>query len=212
MMRLLPVALLIFSFASASPVGTDADFAALTVRPNGPEELDLATGVTTLPEGGEIVYRTENVTLTGSFIRFLEGDFIEVEEAVVAGAFGTLKAPELRFEVAAQTLRAAQGATYSGEELELMADTITLNVEADLAVLDGGVSSHSPDLSGARALIDLAAHQAMLVGPYTFADGPVTLRGDAGELLALRWDAAGALSAQTEVPAALRARFAEQLP
>jgi hypothetical protein len=203
---------LLLSFALAAPVGTETDFAALTVRPNGPEELDVATGVTTLPEGGEIVYRAEDVRLTGSFIRFLEGDFIEVEEAVVEGAFGTLKAPELRFEVPTQTLRAAQGATFSGEALELMADTITLNVETDLAVLDGGVSSRSPDLSGARALIDLAAQQALLVGPYTFADGPVTLRGDAGELLALRWDAAGALSARTEVPAALRARFAELLP
>lgn len=203
---------LMLSFTLAAPVGTDADFAALTVRPNGPEELDLATGVTTLPEGGEIVYRAENVRLTGGFIRFLEGDFIEVEEAVVEGAFGTLEAPELRFEVPTQALRAAQGATYSGEALELVADTITLNVETELAVLEGGVSSRSPDLNSERALIDLAAQQAVLVGPYTFADGPVTLRGDAGELLALRWDAAGALSAQTEVPAALRARFAEQLP
>jgi len=200
------------SFASAALVGTDADFAALTVRPNGPEELDLATGVTTLPEGGEIVYRAEDVALTGSFIRFLEGDFIEVEEAVVVGAFGTLKAPELRFEVAAQTLRAAQGATFSGEALALGADTITLNLQTDLAVLEGGVSSRTPDLSGARALIDLAAQQAVLVGPYTFADGPVTLRGDAGKLLALSWDAAGALSAETQVPAALRARFAKLLP
>lgn len=95
--------LLVLSFASAAPVGTDADFAALTVRPNGPEELDLATGVTTLPEGGEIVYRAENVRLTGGFIRFLEGDFIEAREAVVAGAFGSLEAPELRFEVPTQS-------------------------------------------------------------------------------------------------------------
>ena len=34
--------------AQSGAIGTPQDFAALTIRPSGPEELDLATGVTTL--------------------------------------------------------------------------------------------------------------------------------------------------------------------
>lgn len=211
--RLRVLALLVLApLALAAPVGGPQDFAALSVRADGPEELDLATGVTTLPQGGEIVYRAEDVRLTGSFIRYLEGDFIEVRDAVVQGAFGTLEAPELRFEVGPQRLRAAQGATFVGNALELGADTIELDLQGDTAVLSGGVTSTAPELSGAQALVDMAAPQALLVGPYTYRDGPVALRGGVGELLALRWDAAGALSAETQVPAALRARFADRLP
>lgn len=210
----LPLLLLALSVAVAwaAPVGSPQDFAALTVRPSGPEELDLTTGVTTLPQGGEISYREEGVTLVGSFIRYLEGDFIEVETAVVRGDFGTLTSPSLRFEFASQRLRAAQGATFVGEALGLGADTIEIDLKGDVAVLSGGVTSTTPELSGEEVLVDLSGRQALLVGPYRYQDGLFALRGDAGKLLALTWDAAGALSAETQVPAAVRLRFAPFLP
>ncbi len=210
----LPLLLLTLSVdvAWAAPVGTPQDFAALTVRPSGPEELDLTTGVTTLPQGGEISYREEGVTLVGSFIRYLEGDFIEVETAVVRGEFGMLEAPSLRFEFASQRLRAARGATFVGEALKLGANTTEIDLKGDVAVLSGGVTSTDPELSGEGALVDLTGQQALLVGPYRYQDGPFVLRGDKGALLALRWDAAGVLSAETVVPAALQARFAPYLP
>ena len=190
---------------------TGQDFAALSVRPDGPEEFDLATGITTLPEGGEILYRAQDVRLVGSYIRFLEGDFIEVRGATVTGAFGVLEAPELRFEVGPQRLL-AQDVTFVSEAVELSADAAELELAQDVAVLSGNVTSTDPELSGARALIDLGAQQALLVGPYAFADGPVALRGDAGKLLALRWDDSGALSAETQIPAVLKMRFADRLP
>ncbi len=190
---------------------TGQDFAALSVRPNGPEEFDLATGITTLPEGGEILYRAQDVRLIGNYIRFIEGDFIEVRGATVTGAFGVIEAPELRFEVEPQRL-IARDATFVGEAVELSAATAELELKEDVAVLSGGVTSTEPQLSGERALIDLTEQQALLIGPYTFEDGPVALRGDAGELLALRWDAAGALTAETQIPAVLKMRFADRLP
>ena len=190
---------------------TGQDFAALSVRPNGPEEFDLATGITTLPEGGEVLYRAQDVRLIGNYIRFIEGDFIEVRGATVTGAFGVIEAPELRFEVEPQRL-IARDATFVGEAVELSAATAELELKEDVAVLSGGVTSTEPQLSGERALIDLTEQQALLIGPYTFEDGPVALRGDAGELLALRWDAAGALTAETQIPAVLKMRFADRLP
>ena len=188
------------------------DFAALSIRPDGPEELDLTTGVTTLPQGGEIVYRDEGVALEGSFIRYLEGDFIEVEGATVAGDFGTLRAPRLRFDVNAQTLQAEGGAVFSGEALELSTDVLSLSLRDDVAVLEGNVTNRDPELSSERALIDLAQPQGLLVGPYSYQNGPVGLTGAAGNLLALSWDTSGALSANSQVPAALQTRFAAYLP
>lgn len=189
-----------------APVSTEADFAALSVRPYGAQNLDLATGVTTLPDGGEVRYGELDVTLSGSWLRFLEGDFIEVEGGTVTGAFGTLRAPELRFEVASQTLRAAGGVRFEGEVV-LAAEAVTLNLEDDVALLEGGVTSTAPNLEGERALVDLTGGQALLVGPYRYQEGPVTLRGAAGERLALLWDEAGAVSADTAVPPALLERF-----
>ena len=201
-----------YASSAQNQVGDAQDFAALTIRPDGPEELDLTTGVTTLPRGGEIVYRKEGVTLQGSFIRYLEGDFIEVEEASVKGDFGTLRAPRLRFDVAAQTLAAQGGAAFSGEALELSADTLSLDLVDDVALLEGNVKSTEPELSSRGAVIDLAQPQGLLVGPYSYQDGPVGLTGAAGKLLALSWDAAGALSADSQVPEALQTRFAPYLP
>lgn len=196
----------------AAPVGDQGDFAALTIRPAGPEQLDLETGVTTLPEGGEISYRQEGVTLRGSFIRYLEGAFVEVAEAVVTGDFGTLEAPRLRFDVAAQTLVAESGASFRGEALELGADALMLNLGDDTAELTGNVRSTDPELVSARALVDLTGGAGVLVGPYEYQEGPVGLSGAAGELLALSWNDAGAVSAETQLPAALRERFAGRLP
>ena len=192
-------------------VGSPQDFAALNIVPSGPEELDLTTGVTTLPQGGEIGYRAENVTLKGSFIRYLEGDFVEITGATVTGDFGTLRAPELRFDVGAQTLD-AKGATFAGEALALTADTLSLSLKDDVAVLEGNVTSKIPELTAARVLVDLTGSQGLLIGPYTYQDGPVGLKGAADKLLALSWDASGALSADSRVPAALQTRFAAYLP
>ena len=211
--RIFVALLLVLSgLAYAAPVGDSQDFAALTIRPNGPEQLDLETGVTTLPEGGEIVYRQEKVTLRGSFIRYLEGDFIEVETAVVEGEFGTLEAPQLRFDVAAQTLQADSGATFTGEALSMSADALTLNLADDTADLIGNVQSSDPELVSSRALVDLTGSAGVLVGPYEYQEGPVGLSGAEGKLLSLSWDDVGAVSAETELPAALQERFAGRLP
>ncbi len=209
---LLPLLLPAYASPENNQVGDTQDFAALTIRPDGPEELDLTTGVTTLPRGGEIVYRNEGVTLRGSFIRYLEGDFIEVEEASVKGDFGTMRAPRLRFDVAAQTLAAEGGAAFSGDALELSADTLSLNLGDDVAVLVGNVKSTDPEFSSQSAFVDLAQPQGLLVGPYSYQDGPIGLTGVAGKLLALSWDDAGALSADSQVSQALQTRFAAYLP
>lgn len=211
--RFLVVALLSgMASAWAAPVGNPADFAALTIRPNGSEELDLTTGVTTLPQGGTVSYRDEGVTLSGSFVRYLESQFIEIRDATVEGVFGTLGAPTLRFDVATQRLEAVQGATFKGPALALGAETITLHLGDDVAVLEGGVQGQEPNLTGQTVLVDTTGRLALLVGPYAFQNGPVTLKGGAGEKLVLLWDDKGDVSAQTTLTPEVQARFSSYLP
>ncbi len=198
--------------AGAAPVGSPADFAALTIRPKGSEAFDLATGITTLAEGGTVSYKDEGVTLEGGSIRYKEGDFIEVEEASVMGSFGTLRAPAIRFDVASQTLRATEGVAFTGDALELSADTIELNLNDDVAVLQGRVSSTSPELTSETVLADTQGAQAVLVGPYTYQSGPVVLRGNVGKTLALIWNKAGEVSASSTLSPDVQERFAAYLP
>ena len=82
----------------------------------------------------------------------------------------------------------------------------------DIAELTGNVSSTDPELSSARALVDVTGSAGVLVGPYRYQEGPVGLSGAAGKLLALSWDESGAVSAETQLPAALQERFAGRLP
>lgn len=205
---LAPVLLLM----AAAPLGSPADFAALTIRPNGSEAFDLATGITTLNEGGTVAYRDEGVTLEGSFIRYREGEFIEIERASVTGAFGALRAPALRFDVPTQLLTASKGAAFDGPALTLEADTVELNLNDDIAVLEGSVTSRTPDLESAQVLVDTLGQRAVLVGPYTFNNGPVVLRGNAGKTLALTWNDGGDVSAETTLSPEVQERFAAYLP
>jgi len=213
-MRAFLLALLLpaLALAQEDALGTEADFAALSIQARGPQTFDLSTGITTLPEGGVIRDRREDVTLEGSFIRYREGDFIEVRGATVRGAFGSVRAPELRFEVGPQTLQARSDVRFESLDFGMRAERLTLDLESDVAVAEGGVRSETPALEGARALVDMRTQQALLVGPYTYQDGPITLRGAPGELLALRWNESGEVSAETEVTPALRERFRAYLP
>lgn len=197
---------------AAAPVGSPADFAALTIRPQGSEAFDLATGITTLPEGGTVAYKDEGVTLEGEFIRYREGEFIEIEKASVTGAFGTLSSPALRFDVATQLLTASAGAAFEGPALKLEADIVKLTLNDDIAVLKGNVTSQSPELASEQVLVDTTGQQALLIGPYAFHNGPVVLRGNAGKTLALTWDDKGNTSAETSLPPTVQERFAAHLP
>lgn len=193
----------------AVPIGTAADFAALKIEPRGGEELDATTGVVTLPQGGTVQYKDEDVKVDAGKLRYLDGKFIEAKDATVSGAFGTITAPALRFDVAAQALKATRGATFkaASEGLMLAADAITVDLKEDTAYLAGNVSSSDPELKAEGAAVDLRQPWALLKAPYTFKNGPLSLSGEGGKTLALVWSAQGDVEAQTKPSAALAARL-----
>ena len=206
------VLFLSLSLATAQTGG----FAALEITPYGDEVFDLATNITLLSEGGEVVDRESGTVLTGERVRFREGDFVEVEGARVSGDFGVLEAPELYFDLTTQTLTASGGVLFEGAALTLSGERLTLYLEPDIAVAVGGVVGERPALEAGSLLVDLAQNLALLRGPYRYAEGPVTLSGSAeSDRLSLGWrEEAGetVFEVQTEVDGALLARLEPYLP
>ena len=188
-------------------------FAALQITPYGDQTVDLATGVTTLPQGGEIVDQESGVTLSGSLVTYKEGDYVEVTDAEVAGEFGSLTAPTVRLDTNAQTLEATGGVGFEGEGLALRSHTLVLYLEPDIAVAAGGLVSETPALEAAALLVDLQQNAALVVGPYRYENGPLTLQSEAKDFLSLTWGAEETdFEASSTVDPALYTRLEPYLP
>ena len=167
LLALLPLALL--------PVAYSTEFAALTITPAGAEQVDIATGITTLPDGGEVVDAERELTLQSDFIRFEEGKFIETEGTEVTGKFGTLTADALRIDLEQDTITAEGELTLNNQTLSVTADALTLFLEPNVARLAGNVQSAAPEFETEALLLKLDEPDALLVSPYRFQNGPFTL-------------------------------------
>lgn len=190
------------------------DFAALNVTPKGDQTLDLATGVTTLPQGGEVVDTESGLKLTGDFIRYHAGDFIEAKGATVQGKFGDLKAANIYLDAIKQTLQAGGGVSFSAQDFSVKADSLTVYLEPELALAGGQVHGDKPALEASALLVDSSGHRALLASPYRYQDGPLTLQSQTqGHFLMVRWAAgASSFSASTEVDPKLLAEFKKYRP
>ncbi len=191
--------------------GLAHDFAALSVTPYGQQNFDLATNTTTLPQGGRVIDHDSNVVLSGEFVRYQEGVFVELKEAIVEGAFGNLAAPDIELDIDAQTLHARGQVQFDGGELVIQALSVMFFLEPDIAIVRGDVFGDAPRLEGASLIIDTESQQAILVGPYTYQDGPFTLSGQtADDILLVRWQGEqtdGSFQVTTDIDADVRERL-----
>lgn len=161
-------------------------FAALTINPYGAQRLDIVSGVTTLPDGGEIVVAEHGLTLRADFIRYLEGEFIETTGAEVIGRFGSLQAESLRIDLTQQLITATTTLLATDEGLKLRASHLELHLESEIARLSGEVTSTAPVFYAAELAVMLGEQRALLVSPYRYEDGLFILQQQsAGELLQL---------------------------
>ncbi len=194
------------------------DFAALSVQPYGDQVIDIATSITTLPDGGEVIDRDSGVSLTGAFVRYQEGVFVEASGAEVTGDFGTIAAPEIYLDIDEGVLRASAGVLLLAKDISVNTDALTLYLDAGMAVASGNVVGQKPPLESATLLIDITQETALLLGPYVYQDGPITLRGNAAtEQLLLSWTAAASgesvrFEASTVISEDLNKRFSPFLP
>jgi hypothetical protein len=198
-------------------LGFAQGIAALTVNPAGPQDYDINTGITTLPEGGEVIDTERELQLDAEFIKYKDGEFIEATGGTSEGPFGLLQAAELRLEVATNTITATGGITLTKDGLSLTADTLTLDLNTSVAVLAGNIKNTEPAFEAAAMVVKLGGGYAVMTSPFNYNNGPLQFAQDTpGHFLQLRQieneDGTFRYTASTQVDETINAELAPYLP
>ena len=196
-------------------VSAQAPFAALSINSVGPQVIDITTGITTLPQGGSVIDRDTGVTVAAAHIRYLDGAFIEATTVTVDGAFGSLRADNVRIEMSDSVLIATGNLTLQRAGLTVTASELRYHALSSIAVFDGGVTGTEPAFQAERVLLDVVTGDVLLVGSYSFSSGLFTMTSpNAGGRLELRLhevDGAIVYDAATDVSPDLLQRFSAHL-
>ncbi len=179
------LALAALALAAVAVAGTalagsqTSPFAELSVTAYGAQRFDLATGFTELSDGGEVVDRGSGLRLEAPWIRYAEGAILEATDALVSGTFGEVFAPRLLLELSERRLHAAGGVTLVTPAGEVSAQTLRFDAADGWLQARGAVTGETPQLEAAGILVDVASGRIVLLPPYVYTDGPVSLRADA---------------------------------
>lgn len=191
----------------ALPLAQADGLAALTIIPAGSEQFDISTGVTTLPEGGEVIDAKRGLSLKSAFIRYEEDKFIETQDATVSGKFGTLSAETLTLDLEQNVITASGELSLESSNMLVTAQALDLFLDANVARLQGEVSSLSPSFEAHVLLLRLNEPGALLISPYQMQNGPFVLQQKSGgSMLQLYQEKVGetyVYNPSTEVEAAL---------
>ena len=197
-MRFLPTLLLLLGTALA------AAFAAFTVEPAGDQVVDLATGVTTLPDGGRLVDAETGLALEAPFIAYQEGVFVRAKKARLTTEKVHFFAEKLDYDVKKGDARLEGEVRLDSPWIEgLRAPRARYYPGPGVAVLEGGVTAKKPDFTAKTLVADLKKRLALLLGEFRFTDPElgVVLKGKGEDArLLLVFDDEGRVSAETEVP------------
>jgi hypothetical protein len=213
MLRFIVLLLTFFLLTSSFAQG----IAALTVNPAGEQEYDINTGITTLPEGGEVIDTERELQLDAEFIKYKDGEFIEATGGTSEGPFGLLQAAELRLEVATNVITATGGITLTKDGLSLTADTLTLDLNTSIAVLAGNIKNTEPAFEAAAMVVKLGGGYAVMASPFNYNSGPLQFAQDTqGYFLQLKQieneDGTFKYTASTKVDETINAELAPYLP
>ncbi len=163
------------AFASGQAL---SPFAELSVTAHGTQRFDLATGFTELPEGGEVVDRGSGLRLEAAWLRYAEGQLLEATDAHVSGPFGGVFAPRLTLDLAERRLHAAGGVTLTTSAGAVTAQTLRYDADDGWLLARGEVHSDAPELVAQGIWYEAEGGRVVLLPPYRYVDGPVTLRAD----------------------------------
>ncbi|MVN86037.1 hypothetical protein GO986_04590 [Deinococcus sp. HMF7620] len=188
-------------------------FGGLSITPRGEQRLNLETGATDLPQGGAATDARSGLNLTAERLNLLPGQTLNAQRATVTTKQGgTLKAPQLTYDLKAGTVTASGGVTYSDARLRgLSAPTLTLNVKTGFVTASGGVKAQTPALSGAALVFDPSTMQAVLTGPYRVNQGTLKADAPAGGRLLLVFGGNRVVRATEQPDADSLARFTPYL-
>lgn len=154
-------------------------FAELSVTAHGSQRLDLATGYTELPDGGTVVDRGSGVRLEAPWLRYLEGERLEARDALARGPFGHVSAPRLTLDLAGQELHAEGGVVIETEQGAIAAEAVRFEAGAGWLLAYGGVRSEVPALEAEAVWYEADGGRLLVLPPYRYQDGPLTLQADA---------------------------------
>lgn len=185
------------------------DFGGLTITPRGPQSLNLETGLTELPQGGRATDSRGQLTLDAQRMQFKPGAYLVAGGATVTTRQGgTLRAAQVRYDLASSTVTATGDVTYTDARLKgLSASSITVNVKTGFVVAVGNVQATTPQLSGERLVFDATTMQAVLTGPYRARQGTLNASGGAGSRLLLVFGGNRVVRSSTAPDADSVARF-----
>ncbi len=161
-------------------------FASFFVEPNSTEEFDVITGVSELPDGGKVVDQDSGVTIVGDYVRYKEGEFIEVVEATVDGGFGTMIAPDITVDLVHNTLSAYGEVELTTTNLSINTTDLYIYLDPSIIIAQNEVVSLDPPFESSGAVLDSGVQQGFLLPSYTYQDGLFLLRSKS-EKLQLRW-------------------------
>ncbi|MCX8088611.1 MAG: hypothetical protein N3C58_04960, partial [Meiothermus ruber] len=115
-------------------------FAGFEVRPRGNSELDVGTGVYTLPTGGTITDNKSGLVLEARYIQYKDGEFIRAQGATLKAKEGDFSASSLEYLQKPDTLRMS-GVRFSSKEFKALSAQQGLLLGDDVLVLKGEVRS-----------------------------------------------------------------------
>ncbi len=175
-------------------------FAGFEVRPRGNSELDVGTGVYTLPTGGTITDNKSGLVLEARYIQYKDGEFIRAQGATLKAKEGDFSASSLEYLQKPDTLRMS-GVRFSSKEFKALSAQQGLLLGDDVLVLKGEVRSSEPVLEASTLIVDTTKDLALVLGVFTFRDGATTLRGNRPDSTLLLTVGGGKVRANTRVPA-----------
>ena len=154
-------------------------FAELAVTAYGAQRFDLATGFTELPDGGEVVDQGSGVRLEAPWLRYAEGERLEATDALVHGPFGELFAPALTLDLTLRRLEADGDVSLTTSSGTVRARRLRFDAGEGWILAWDDVRSDTPALEAAGIWYEVDGGRLLLLPPYAYVDGPITLRADA---------------------------------
>lgn len=191
-------------------VGGAVTFGGLSVTPRGPQNLNLQTGATELPQGGTATDARTGLRLSAARMELQPGERLTARSATVTTRQGgTLRAANVNYDLGRGTVTASGSVTYTDARLrDLRADRLVLHVKTGFVSALGGVRAQTPPLGAAALAFDASTSQVVLAGPYRAAGG---LQAGPGGRLLLVFGGNRLLRATPNPDAGTVARFAPYL-
>lgn len=193
--------------------GSAVTFGGLNVTPRGPQNLNLETGATDLPQGGTATDARTGLRLNAAQMQLVPGARLTAQGATVTTRQGgTLRAQNVLYDLKLGTVTASGGVTYSDARLKnLTANRMVLYVKTGFVTAQGNVSAAAPVLSAEALTFDARTAQVLLSGGARLTvPGRPALVGGSKPLL-LTFSGNRLLNAAAGPDAATLSRFAPYL-